>query len=177
MSQQDSFTDLAPVGGSFTLNGRTFVIKPNVLSGRSMRAIRRSIAEINRIDLAKTVSHPGLSSEVVETICKHYKPETQIGYGDLVRAVQVPEVLASVLTVGVDELADYDEALAVVDEYPNYAELMGIVISACGLDTLKNSKAPATDEQEPGASASVPANASTTTGRTPQPPRPAGSLN
>ena len=174
---QDSFSDAGPVGGSFVHNGTTYQINPNVLSGRSMRAIRRVVADINRRDMAQLLSQGSLPAAAVQQVCQHYKVESQIGFGDIVRAVQLPEVVASIIEIGCDAVDSYDHAMQLVDEYPNFAELMGIVIQACGLDTLKNSKAPASDEQTPGVSESVPASVPTPTPipRTLQPPRPATS--
>lgn len=165
----DQLLDQGPAGGSFTHNGITYVIEPKIMGGRAMRHVRRTIADMNRTDLAKLLNQTSLSEGAVDRICARYKQESQIGFKDIMQAVQLPEVVASLLSVSCDEIKSYTDALAIVDDYPNFMELMAIVLQATGLNTLKNSKAPANANEAPGGSESELASEETLTETTPVP--------
>lgn len=147
----DPFTDSGPVGQSITHKGKTYFLSPRVLEGRFMRQLRAFISDLNRIELSKLLNaNKGMPRDVIEILVDRYKPLISVTFRDINLAAQMPEVLAKMIELGCDDIKKYDEAMELVDDYPNFIELMETVLIATGLELIKNSKAPATESVDSG---------------------------
>jgi len=147
----ESFIDSGPKGRSFSFQGNDYHISPSILSGRAMRAIRRKIAQLQREELMSFLrSDPPLPDAVRQQLIDKYDPDAMITFRAIAIAAQNPEVLATMLHVACEELTSFEQALALVDDYPNYIELMGFALDAADLLSLGNSNSPDATDSDPG---------------------------
>jgi hypothetical protein len=151
-----SFTDTGPEPHSFEHAGRRYLIHPRILSGKSVRAVRRHIAELEEAEIQRFVEKFGITDEERRSILDKWSPRHIVSFSDMISALRVPEALATALQHSVDELATYEQAWEVVQDFPNFFDLLDVAAKAMGLDKLKNSSSPAS-AATPGDQASQPA--------------------
>lgn len=134
-----------PPGASIEFDGRRIAIEPSSLSGKSIRAYRRIMADLKREEVKRLLLDKKIPRHVREMIIRESIAPTSVGQADVILGLQIPEFLREVLYLACP--AETRETIdRLVDEYPVYDELMEVVFISMGFATLKNSAPPATTQ-------------------------------
>lgn len=132
----------APAGVTITFRGKDVVINPVALSGKTIKALRRRLLDMRREEAKHLLSSRALSPAAQKQLIEASLDVGVTGFQAVMAAMQVPEVLAEFLAIGIG--CDYDEANKLVEEYAPFDQLMLACVRAMGIDSLKNSSPPQT---------------------------------
>ncbi len=139
----------APAGVTITHNGRDIVIAPTALSGATITALRRRLLDMRRTESRELLKTRGIPESTRNAIIDKTLDVGTVGFAAVMKAIEVPEVLAELVTIATR--MTYDESLALVNSFNPYDALMLACIQSMGLNELKNSNPPTTSggSQEP----------------------------
>lgn len=130
----------APAGVTITFRGKDIVINPTSLSGKTIKALRRRLCDMRRDEAKRLLAAKTLSPQTRTEIIERSLDVVSTGFGQVMKSIEIPEVLAEFLAIGIG--VTYEKANELVEEFPQYDVLMMAAIQSMGLRELKNSDPP-----------------------------------